>query len=142
MLLLLIIVALLAGCAGGRQHAPQLADIEKTLELYQDRDDAEGLTALVDSLEAGGALTSVQLGYWRGAERHSLNQLLNDHAGGLSLPAYLNSVRLDAAYDLLHNQPDESIADIAAAVGFTPQNLRLQFKKRYGLTPAEYRQSR
>ena len=31
---------------------------------------------------------------------------------------------------------------IAAAVGFTPQNLRLQFKKRYGLTPAEYRQSR
>lgn len=169
MLLLLIIVALLAGCTGGRQHAPQLADIEKTLELYQDRDDAEGLTALVDSLEAGGALTSVQLGYWRGAvslmrrdyaeamrwfrkalegdvrwgiERHSLNQLLNDHAGGLSLPAYLNSVRLDAAYDLLHNQPDESIADIAAAVGFTPQNLRLQFKKRYGLTPAEYRQSR
>ena len=67
MLLLLIIVAVLAGCAGGRRHAPQLADIEKTLELYQDRDDAEGLTALVDSLEAGGALTSVQLGYWRGA---------------------------------------------------------------------------
>ena len=76
-----------------------------------------------------------------GIERHSLNQLLNDHAGGLSLPAYLNSVRLDAAYDLLHNQPDQSITDIAAAVGFTPQNLRLQFKKRYGLTPAEYRQN-
>lgn len=76
-----------------------------------------------------------------GIERHSLNQLLNDHAGGLSLPAYLNTVRLDAAYDLLHNQPDESIADIAAAVGFTPQNLRLQFKKRYGLTPTEYRQN-
>lgn len=67
--------------------------------------------------------------------------MLNDHAGGLSLPAYLNTVRLDAAYDLLHNQPDESIADIAAAVGFTPQNLRLQFKKRYGLTPTEYRQN-
>ena len=59
-----------------------------------------------------------------GIERHSLNQLLNDHAGGLSLPAYLNSVRLDAATDLLRNP-----------------KLRLQFKKRYGLTPAEYRQS-
>ena len=67
--------------------------------------------------------------------------MLNDHAGGLSLPAYLNTVRLDAAYDLLHNQPDQSITDIAAAVGFTPQNLRLQFKKRYGLTPTEYRQN-
>lgn len=76
-----------------------------------------------------------------GIERHTLNQLLNDHAGGLSLPAYLNNVRLDTAYHLLHNQPDESISDIAAAVGFTPQNLRLQFKKRYGLTPAEYRQN-
>ena len=127
MLLLLIIVALLAGCTGGRRHAPQLADIEKTLELYQDRDAALDRDTVCQRL---------------GIERHSLNQLLNDHAGGLSLPAYLNSVRLDAAYDLLHSQPDESIADIAAAVGFTPQNLRLQFKKRYGLTPAEYRQSR
>lgn len=75
-----------------------------------------------------------------GIERHTLNQLLNDYAGGLSLPAYLNNVRLDAAYDMLHNQTDKSIADIANAVGFTPQNLRLQFKKRYGLTPSEYRQ--
>ena len=73
-------------------------------------------------------------------ERHTLNQLLNDYAGGLSLPAYLNNVRLDAAYDMLHNQADKSITDIANAVGFTPQNLRLQFKKRYGLTPSEYRQ--
>ena len=73
-------------------------------------------------------------------ERHALNQLLNDYAGGLSLPAYLNNLRLDAAYDMLHNQTDKSIADIASAVGFTPQNLRLQFKKRYGLTPSEYRQ--
>ena len=75
-----------------------------------------------------------------GIERHTLNQLLNNYAGRLSLPAYLNNVRLDAAYDMLHNQTDKSIADIASAVGFTPQNLRLQFKKRYGLTPSEYRQ--
>ena len=74
-------------------------------------------------------------------ERHTLNQLLNDYAGGLSLPAYLNSVRLDVAYDMLRNQPEKSVADIASAVGFTPQNLRLQFKKRYGLTPTEYRQN-
>lgn len=74
-------------------------------------------------------------------DRHVLNQLLNTYANGLSLPAYINRVRLDVAYELLHGEPDRSIADIAAAVGFTPQNLRLQFKKRYGITPTEYRQN-
>jgi len=76
-----------------------------------------------------------------GIERHSLNQLLNDHAGGLSLPAYLNSVRLDAATDLLRNQPQQSIADIAAAVGFTPQNCACSSRSATVLPPAEYRQS-
>ena len=75
-------------------------------------------------------------------DRHTLNQLLNTYADGLSLPAYINNVRLDKAYKLLRDEPEKSIADIAAAVGFTPQNLRLQFKKRYGITPTEYRQNR
>ncbi len=77
-----------------------------------------------------------------GIDRHVLNQLLNAHADGLSLPAYINNVRLDVAYALLRDGPDKSISDIAADVGFTPQNLRLQFKKRYGITPTEYRQNR
>ena len=77
-----------------------------------------------------------------GIDRHVLNQLLNTYAEGLSLPAYINKVRLDVAYELLRDKPEKSIADIAAEVGFTPQNFRLQFKKRYGITPIEYRQSR
>ena len=77
-----------------------------------------------------------------GIDRHTLNQLLNTYADGLSLPAYINKVRLDLAYELLRDEPDKSISDIAAAVGFTPQNLRLQFKRRYGITPTEYRQNR
>lgn len=75
-------------------------------------------------------------------QRHTLNELLNTYADGLSLPAYINNVRLDVAYQLLRDQPAKSIADIATDVGFTPQNLRLQFKRRYGITPTEYRQSR
>jgi AraC-like DNA-binding protein len=77
-----------------------------------------------------------------GIDRHALNQLLNTYADGLSLPAYINNVRLDVAYELLRDEPEKSIADIAAAVGFTPQNLRLQFKRRYGITPTDYRQNR
>ena len=30
-----------------------------------------------------------------GIGRHALNQLLNDYAGGMSVPAYINKVRLD-----------------------------------------------
>jgi AraC-like DNA-binding protein len=32
-----------------------------------------------------------------------------------------------------------TIADIAREVGFTAPNLRLQFKRCYGVNPAEYR---
>jgi len=77
-----------------------------------------------------------------GIDRFKLNQLLNSFAEGLSLPAYINNVRVDMAYKLLHDHPDRNIADIAADVGFTPQNLRLQFKKHFGITPTEYRQSK
>ena len=76
-----------------------------------------------------------------GIDRHTLNQVLNTHADGLSLPAYINNVRVDVAYEMLH-QTEQSISDIAAAVGFTPQNLRIQFKKHFGITPTEYRRSK
>lgn len=76
-----------------------------------------------------------------GIDRHVLNQLLNTYADGLSLPAYINNVRLDVASGLLLSEPPEtSLTSIAVAVGFSLQNLRLQFKKRYGITPTDYRQ--
>ncbi|MBQ2141358.1 MAG: AraC family transcriptional regulator, partial [Acidaminococcaceae bacterium] len=34
-----------------------------------------------------------------------------------------------------------TISEIASSVGFTPANLREQFKRVYGMTPAEYRQT-
>ncbi len=75
-------------------------------------------------------------------DRHTLNQLLNTYADGLSLPAYINKVRLDIARTMMDGHPDMTLTDIAAAVGFSLQNLRLQFKKRYGITPTEYRQEK
>jgi AraC-like DNA-binding protein len=73
--------------------------------------------------------------------RHRLNDQLNTHADGMSFPQYINSIRMEVAYDLLTNHPEMNITEIAREVGFTAPNLREQFKRCYGITPAEYRSS-
>ena len=73
--------------------------------------------------------------------RHRLNSNLNTFADGMSFPQYINSIRMEVAYDLLTNHPEMTIADVAREVGFTAPNLREQFKRCYGITPAEYRAS-
>ena len=70
--------------------------------------------------------------------RHTLNDLLAEHADGLSFPQYVNTIRLEEALCLLREKPDMTISDIAAEVGFTPANFREQFKRKYGITPIEY----
>ena len=71
--------------------------------------------------------------------RHHLNDQLNFFADGMSFPQYINSIRLEVAYDLLTNHPEMTIADVAIEVGFSAPNLREQFKRCYGITPVEYR---
>ena len=74
-----------------------------------------------------------------GMSRHTLNDLFAEHAGGLSFPQYINAIRLEEALRLLHDNPEKNVSTIASEVGFTPANLREQFKRKYGMTPAEYR---
>ena len=71
--------------------------------------------------------------------RHHLNDQLNAFADGMSFPQYINSIRMEVAYDLLTNRSEMTITDIAREVGFSAPNLREQFKRCYGITPAEYR---
>ena len=73
--------------------------------------------------------------------RHTLNNLLTQHAGGPSFPQYINTIRLEEALHLLRTNPTMTISAIATTVGFTPANLREQFKRQYGVTPQEYRQN-
>ena len=73
--------------------------------------------------------------------RHTLNSLLAQHAGSSSFPQYINNIRMEVALPLLRDDPSMTITAIAAAVGFTPANFREQFKRQYGVTPQEYRQS-
>ena len=71
--------------------------------------------------------------------RHHLNDQLNSFADGMSFPQYINSIRMEVAYDLLTNRSEMTITEIAREVGFSTPNLREQFKRYYGITPAEYR---
>ena len=71
--------------------------------------------------------------------RHRLNYLLTRYADGMSFPQYINAIRLEEAYDLITHHPEMSIAEVAAEVGLTAPNLRGLFKRRYGMTPSEYR---
>lgn len=72
--------------------------------------------------------------------REMLNQLLANHAGGLSFPAYINAIRLSEACRLLQHQPGKTVNAIAEEVGLSPRNLRRLFIEKYGITPSEYRQ--
>lgn len=71
--------------------------------------------------------------------RHALNDLLTTYANGQSLPQYINNIRLEEALRLLRDASSKTLSTIATDVGFTPANLREQFKRKYGITPAEYR---
>ena len=73
--------------------------------------------------------------------RHTLNDILAEHTGGLSFPQYVNTIRLEETLRLLRDEPATTISAIATHVGFTPANLREQFKRKYGMTPVEYRQN-
>ena len=73
--------------------------------------------------------------------RHALNDLLAEHTGGLSFPQYVNTIRLEETLRLLRDEPDKTISAIATEVGFSSANLREQFKRKYGITPVEYRQN-
>jgi len=76
-----------------------------------------------------------------GISRHKLNDLLNSFTEGGSFPNYINSIRLEEAVTMLSEEPSMNISSIATAVGFTPTNFREQFKRQYGMTPAEFRQN-
>lgn len=76
-----------------------------------------------------------------GIRRHALNNLLSEHTQGLSFPQYVNNIRLEEVIRLLRDEPTKTVSAIATEVGFTPANLREQFKRKYGMTPLEFRQN-
>lgn len=74
-----------------------------------------------------------------GIGRHHLNDLLNTYADGMSFPQYINSIRMEVAVKLINKNPKTPIAEIAEMVGLTAPNFRVLFKRKYGITPTEYK---
>ena len=60
-----------------------------------------------------------------------------------SLTEFLNDCRLPFAAKLLTTRPDLSIADVAKESGYAnADTLGRNFKRKYALTPTEYREQR
>ncbi len=77
-----------------------------------------------------------------GIPRHKLNCLLITFANGQSFPQYINSIRLEEAYQMMCENHQMSIAEIAVKVGLSPANFRNQFKRVYGENPSVVRRRR
>ncbi len=76
-----------------------------------------------------------------GIESHHLSKLVHEHKK-MSFREYINNYRLVEAKDLLVNDLEKSILDIAFYTGFnskTPFNT--SFKKATGFNPSEYRKN-
>lgn len=60
---------------------------------------------------------------------------------GLSIQTYISTVRLNAAREILNQEPNIRISDLAYRVGFnTPKYFSQCFKKEFGLLPGEFAQ--
>lgn len=58
---------------------------------------------------------------------------------GLSVQAYIQNLRLNAAADILRAEPDIRISELAYRVGFnTPKYFSQCFKKEFGMLPGEF----
>ena len=59
-----------------------------------------------------------------------------------SIPEFVRNCRLDYAFQKMADEPDASLADIATAAGFIHLSTFIRdFKDRYGMTPARFRET-
>lgn len=78
-----------------------------------------------------------------GISKNRLGKMFQDIGGDLTLPSYINGKRLNHALGVIADHPEYSVNEIADASGFSnTRNFHLLFKKRFGITPLQYRDGR
>ena len=108
--------------------------------LPEERRDTERLKAVLQRVEQEYAqpLTVADMARGCGCSTSHFMRWFKQMTGN-SFVSYLNERRLAAAAEQLRRSED-SVLSIAEAAGFeTLSNFNQQFKKRYGVTPREYR---
>lgn len=84
-------------------------------------------------------LTSDELAERTSLDVREFNRAFNDRFG-MGVKAYLNTVRLGKAAELLKSNPELAVADIAFFVGFeSVAYFGRLFKTTYGMSPSKYR---
>ena len=93
-----------------------------------------------DKLYLDKMLTRADILELLGISKNRLGKMFQDIGGDLSLPSYINGKRLNHALGVIAEHPDYTVNEIADASGFSnTRNFHLLFKKRFGLTPLQYR---
>ena len=86
-----------------------------------------------DTLTLAGLATRLKV------SPHQLSEIFNERLGQ-SFPRYLKIQRIDAARQLLREQPDETILNIGLSVGFSSSSaFYAAFREITGMPPGQYR---
>ncbi len=83
-------------------------------------------------------LTITELAQRTGTNECYLKQYFKQHTG-LTIHHYLTQYRLTHARELLRNQPNVSITEVAGICGYQASHFSHLFRKTYGMSPMQYR---
>ena len=113
-----------------------LAHALANTRCLQEKSNEEGVEAL-----PGGIFYKVLCAGTDEGETPALNSVITAHYTGRTINSYLTEVRLEKAKDLLKNS-SMHLQDICYRIGYlSPSYFSRLFRKYYGLTPSEYRES-
>lgn len=135
-------------------HAPQISNdvVEAAQETYavstlsnvDCKERLEKLQTLMqeEQLYQENNLDLATLALKLGLSNHQLSELINTHLGK-SFSRYIREQRIQAAKQMLLDEPTASVLSIGLSVGFTSQsNFYQAFREIVGTTPGKYRKLR
>lgn len=114
---------------------PSSENVEDTLISRLDRH------MITDHPYTDPALGRNELANYLGITQEALAQLIRSEHDQ-TVHAYINSYRAEEARRILDSDSTETIADIAARLGFgTARTLQRAFKERFDMTPTQYKEA-
>ena len=151
----LLLVLLLSRNRAHRQESESLkkslssiqrqVSIIADMQTHKDASDApEAALTLKDVIEGrelylDKGLNRQKISAILGKSPYEIDKMLADAAPGISFPDYIKGLRIRRALDLLSENPDISIAELADSSGFyTVRSLQRSFLAITGKTPSEF----